>query len=79
MSMKAFWRYLLSGSEEMVLSKTWRESPLIRQHVAYTMRQLQQGCVVKDVAAMRREAFWQAIEAKREQPKTLKVVSGRFQ
>lgn len=72
------WRYLLFGSDELVMPKTWLESGKVREATAYTMRQLQQGSVVSDVAAMRRRAFWQAVEAKQAEPK-LKVVGGRFQ
>ena len=78
MSLRSVWRYLAHGSDEQRMPRTWLEGPRVRQYTAYTMRQLQQGSVVKDVAAKRREAFWAALEAKQAQRK-LKVVSGRFQ
>ncbi len=61
------WRYLLRGSDELYLPKAWLSNTArLRSYTAYTMRQLQQGSIVKDVAAKRREAFWQAIAAKRQ-------------
>jgi len=63
-----FWRYLLQGSDELYLPKDWLEGPRVREYTRYTMRQLQQGAVISDVATMRRRAFWEAQAAKKHQP-----------
>ena len=61
--MKAFWRYLVHGSEDLTLPKEWlANTQRLRIYEGYTRRQLLQGSITKDVAAMRREAFWQAVE-----------------
>ena len=63
-----FWRWLLNGSEEMVMSKEWLANrDRLRHYTGYTMRQRHQGRVVADVDEMRRRAFWEAVAAKREQ------------
>ena len=72
------WTWLLRGSDEMTLHKSWLSSEHRIEAEAYTRRQLEQGSVVKDVAAKRREAFWQAVEAKR-QPKPLPPNVREFQ
>lgn len=61
-----FWNYLLRGSDELTMPKDWLEGPRLREYTRYTMRQLQQGAVVSNVAAMRRRAFWEAQEAKKQ-------------
>lgn len=62
-------RYVVFGSDDLVLPKDWlADGDRMAQYEAFTTRQLQQGSVTKDVAAMRRDAFWEAIAAKRQQP-----------
>lgn len=57
---------LLHGRDaDLMLGKTWMADRL-PEYEAYTLRQLDQGRVVKGVEAMRREAFWQARAAKAE-------------
>jgi hypothetical protein len=68
------WRYLLYGSEELILPKSWLANrDRLRAYEGYTRRQHQQGSIVAGVAEMRRRAFWQAMEAK-QQRKTLRMI-----
>lgn len=78
--MTRLWRWLCSGNTDLVLPKTWLASEHLRHYEVYTATQLDQGCVVSDVAAMRRKAFWKMIAAKptQQEPARLKVVGGRF-
>ena len=67
--LRTFWRYLLRGSDELRMHKAWlADTDKLKCYEAYTRRQLQQGSVVKDVAAMRRDAFWKLI-AEKAQPR----------
>lgn len=79
--MSTFLRWLVRGSDDLVLPQSWLDSPTLRQYEVYTATQLQQGSIVSDVAAMRRKAFWAMIDAKQtpqEPSRALKVVNGRF-
>lgn len=65
----AIWRWLIQDDRPLYLPKTWlRDTHRLALYEAWTKRQWQQGSVVKDTAAMRREAFWQARAAKHAQP-----------
>ena len=60
--------YLLNGSNEMTLPKSWLENrERLRAYDHYTRRQRFQGSIAADVDEMRRRAFWEAHAAKREQ------------
>jgi hypothetical protein len=53
------WRWLLYGSEELVMPKEWlTNQERMRAYVGYTRRQHEQGSVVRDTAQTRRDAFW---------------------
>lgn len=55
-------RWLLHGSDEMFMPRTWMENhKRLRAYEGYTRRQLEQGSVVSDVAAMRRREFWRVV------------------
>ncbi len=71
-------RWLLRGSDELILDASWLSSEQRLDAELWTRRQLDQGAVVKDVAAMQRDAFWRAVEAKR-QPKPLPSNVREFQ
>lgn len=59
--MLAILRYLLFGPTVLYLPKSWlANTDRLALYEAYTKRQWQQGSVVKDVAATRRDAFWEA-------------------
>ena len=64
----AFLRYLLVGSDELVMPKSWlANTARLKAYETDTWHQLQ-GQVVKDVAATQREQFWAQLaerEAKR--------------
>ena len=61
-----FVNWLLYGNQDLYLPQSWLSNKSrMRQYVGYTMRQLQQGSVTKDSEWFRRQAFWQAVEAKR--------------
>lgn len=67
MVFKRILRFIVFGSDELVLPKTWlANTDRLAQYEAYTKRQWWQGSVTKDVAATRRDAFWAAIAAKRQ-------------
>lgn len=69
---RAIWCWLLRGSDDLIMPRTWLRDPVrLREYEAYTVRQLDQGAVLKDVAATRRAAFWVAQDAKRR-PSSLK-------
>lgn len=77
--LKALWLYLLFGPDELVLPKSWlKDRDRLRAYTGYTKRQLQQGCVVSDVAAMRQRAFWEAWEAKQAAKHTATVTPFRI-
>jgi len=62
--MNAFFRYLCFGSEELTMPRSWLANrERLKAYTGYTMRQLQQGSVVRDTAATARDRFWQRIEA----------------
>lgn len=63
-SIMNLWHYLLHGSDDLYLHRSWLESAHLAHAEAYTRRQLDQGAVIKDVAQCRRDAFWKAIAAK---------------
>ena len=64
--MRRLWRYLFHGADELVLPQSWLENTHARAlDEAYTKRQLWQGSVVSDAAAMQRRAFWAEREARR--------------
>ena len=70
--MNLFFRYLLRGSDDLTLPKSWlADTHRLRLYESWTKRQLDQGTVVSDVAAMRRAAFWRAIEAQRQASETV--------
>ncbi len=76
--------WVLRGSDELIMPATWlADLDGLRPHEEYTRRQLNQGSVVSDVAAMRRRAFWKAVEAKAAAARAktaIKVIrGGRFQ
>ena len=70
--------YLLHGTDELTLPASWLEDKgRMRSYTAYTMRQLQQGTVVKDADTIARERdvahdealrmqFWQRVDGKRQ-------------
>jgi hypothetical protein len=58
-------RWLLQGSDDLILAPSWLSSEQRLDAERWTRRQLDQGAVISDVAAMRRRAFWQRIEAER--------------
>lgn len=69
------WRYLLHGSDEMVMSKSWlADTERLARYDAYTRHQRDQGAIVSTPAQMahaeavawrQRQAFWADIEARR--------------
>lgn len=68
----AGWRYVILGSDDLVLPSEWfADTDRLAQYEAYTAVQLYQGSIVKDVAEMRRAAFWEAQAMKRQPAKTL--------
>lgn len=63
--MLALWRYLVMGSDDLILSRDWlADRDRLAVYEAWTRDQLNQGSVVADTAAMRRRAFWRAVDAK---------------
>jgi len=65
-------RFLLHGSDVMHLPSSWLRSVSYCEARYYTLRQLE-GRIVKDVAATRREEFWDMIAEKRK-PKSADVL-----
>ncbi len=74
-----FWRYLVFGGDDLYLSPTWlADTDRLALYEAYTKRQWWQGSVTQDVASMRRRAFWEALEGKRDDPPVvLKAAFGK--
>jgi len=61
-----FVKWLLYGNQDLYLPESWLANHnRMRAYTGYTMRQLQQGRVTKDTEWFRRQAFWQAVEARR--------------
>ena len=81
MTLKGVLRYLLFGTDEMFLPKSWlRNKDRIGNYVGYTRRQHQQGAVVTTPDQMQQRAvleqraaasraFWAAVAAKQAKPK----------
>lgn len=75
MTFHDLFRYLVSGSEELVLPKDWlANTERLRRYDHWTKRQRYQGSIVADTREMRRRAFWKAVEATRTPVRSGNVV-----
>ena len=77
----AFLDWALHSSDELTMPRTWlANAERMAFYEAWTARENASAYVSKDVAAMKRDAFWANLEARKQQPTPRpKVVSGRFQ
>lgn len=74
-SLARLWKWLVSGSSEMYLPKTWlANKERIAEYERWTQRELASAFVSKDTAAMARDAFW-VRNADRQVTKDRKVYS----
>lgn len=75
------WHFLLRGSDDLVLPRSWFTSLAYCEARWYTVQQLYGGSVVKDTAQTQREAFWEMIaekKAKKALPKNVERISERM-